>query len=465
MTSRSAATSAYLGTLPEFSSPARVASLYSDIARKKQSNPASYQSTVSWWQRTLQDLAARGLQGDADKLILHVNNDLVESLRWQKAGKPLGLGSAVVDAAVPVSSGVPPKLIPLQTFLDARQSIYTPSSLVYRVASYMVGKPLWWALEQLSIVDGEREVSAEDVWKRARGDYVVLSNLERAAEAVTQKQSEEPRISLTSSLYTLDSFRATFAGCALPDVTLSDADLKVLIRYLSRDKRVVVADKEVIKFVEPEQDSAITEVDRGVLQMQTAVTKLEVQIAEIQKQISERTEKIASALRSAQKPLAMSYLRSRKQLEDLLSKRLGALETLQTQLSTVERAVGDAEIMEAYEASTRTLRVALADPRLQRERVEATMDGMAEALADHREIEDAMELGEIGIVPETDDDELAAELAGLQEEVRKEEKAKEEQARAEELERKLTAQRVPAEAEPEKADAAQERAREAQEAS
>ena len=121
--------------------------------------------------------------------------------------------------------------------------------------------------------------------------------------------------------------------------------------------------------------------------------------------------------------------------------------------------------MEAYETSTRTLRTALADPRLQRERVEATMDGMAEALADHREIEDAMKLGEIGIVPETDDDELAAELADLQEEVRKEEKAKEETARAEELERKLAAQRVPAEAEPEKADAAQERAREAQEAS
>ncbi|EJD41067.1 hypothetical protein AURDEDRAFT_90579 [Auricularia subglabra TFB-10046 SS5] len=466
MTSRSAATSAYLSTLPEFGSSARIASLYSDIARKKQSNPASFQSTVSWWQRTLQDLVARGLQGDAnsDKLILHVNNDLVEGLRWQKAGKPLGLGSAVVESAVPVSSGVPPKLIPLQTFLDAGQSIYTPSSLIYRVASYMVGTPLWWALEQLSIVDGERDVSAEDVWKRARGDYVVLPNLERAAEAVIQKQSEEPRVSLTSSLYTFDSFRTTFAACALPDVTLSDADLKALIRYLSRDKGVIVSDKEVIKFVEPEEEHAITEVDRGVLQMETAVVKLEAQVAEIQKQISERAEKISTALRAAQKTLAMSYLRSRKQLEDLLSKRLGALETLQTQLSTVERAVGDAEIMEAYEKSTHTLRAALADPRLQRDRVEATMDGMAEALADHREIEDAMKLGEIGIVPEADEDELAAELAGLQDEVRRE-KEQEERQRAEELARKLEAQRVPVsdKTEPAKGKAEEERVRDAQE--
>lgn len=58
------------------------------------------------------------------------------------------------------------------------------------------------------------------------------------------RQAENPQISLASSLYSLESFRAEFADCALPGVTLSDADLKVLIRYLARDKRHIVTDKE-----------------------------------------------------------------------------------------------------------------------------------------------------------------------------------------------------------------------------
>jgi len=40
----------------------------------------------------------------------------------------------------------------------------------------------------------------------------------------------------------------------------------------------------------------------------------------------------------------MSYLRSRKQLEDLLSKRLGALDNLDGTLIRVEAAAGDVEV-------------------------------------------------------------------------------------------------------------------------
>jgi charged multivesicular body protein 7 len=56
------------------------------------------------------------------------------------------------------------------------------------------------------------------------------------------------------------------------------------------------------------------------------------------------TEKIQSALRQKRKSIALSYLRSKKQLEDLLTKRLGSLETLQSTLMRVEGAAGDVEV-------------------------------------------------------------------------------------------------------------------------
>lgn len=55
-------------------------------------------------------------------------------------------------------------------------------------------------------------------------------------------------------------------------------------------------------------------------------------------------EKATAALRQKRKELALSYIRSRKQLEDLLKRRLGSLETLHATLIRVEAAAGDIEV-------------------------------------------------------------------------------------------------------------------------
>ena len=81
-------------------------------------------------------------------------------------------------------------------------------------------------------------------WKKIKGDYVILALLERAADAVLSKQEAKAGIDLAGSLYNFESFKSAFAGI-LPDVTLSDLDLKVLLKFLVRDKRAVVRQGEV----------------------------------------------------------------------------------------------------------------------------------------------------------------------------------------------------------------------------
>ena len=56
------------------------------------------------------------------------------------------------------------------------------------------------------------------------------------------------------------------------------------------------------------------------------------------------TRKASSALQQRRKPAALAYIRSRKQLEDLLSKRLSSLNTLESTFISVETAVGDVEV-------------------------------------------------------------------------------------------------------------------------
>jgi charged multivesicular body protein 7 len=81
-----------------------------------------------------------------------------------------------------------------------------------------------------------------------------------------------------------------------------------------------------------------------------------------------------------------------------------------------------------YESSTATLRALLADPSLQRDAVERTLDALADANADARELDEAVRAGmdvafDVGASPE-DEDQINAELATLQAEAEAEAEAR-----------------------------------------
>lgn len=77
------------------------------------------------------------------------------------------------------------------------------------------------------------------------GDYVLVPLLERAADAVMERQ--HMMASPGDALYTVETFRTAFAGVCGggEDDPLRETDVKVLVRYLERDRGVLVADKEV----------------------------------------------------------------------------------------------------------------------------------------------------------------------------------------------------------------------------
>lgn len=172
-----------------------------------------------------------------------------------------------------------------------------------------MGKPLWWTLKQLSIVSADEtilgDVSYEEKWKRVMGDYVIVSVLERAADSVLARQRSKGMLSLADALYNMESFREEFAAHALDNVVLSKLDIRVLVRYLERDRKAVVTQggvgpsrdvqtcyntetcSQVIKFLEPNstEPPEITAVDTGVLELKTAVEKLEAQVDSIHTKI------------------------------------------------------------------------------------------------------------------------------------------------------------------------------------
>ena len=90
------------------------------------------------------------------------------------------------------------------------------------------------------------------------------------------------------------------------------------------------------------------------------------------------------------------------------------------------------KVMKSYDSSAATLRAILAHPLLQREKIDETMDALAAANTDAREVDDAIQIGADLAQGETsiDDSELEAELAALVSEVETE-KAQTQRARLE----------------------------------
>lgn len=85
--------------------------------------------------------------------------------------------------------------------------------------------------------------------------------------------------------------------------------------------------------------------------------------------------------------------------------------------------------MKTYESSTATLRAILSHPSLDRASIDKTMDALAEANADAKELDDAVRMGgdmAVGVDSLVDADmeeELEAELRAMAEEAEKEKEA------------------------------------------
>jgi len=240
--------------------------------------------------------------------------------------------------------------------------------------------------------------------------------VEKAADKLLDKQRKRVA-GAADRLYSLDGFKNEFGSVLGTDTPLSDKDAMILLKFLERDRKVLVYDKDMIKLCEGSSGpKEITSVDRGILELSNAVKRMHEQVEELHSRIDQYTQKAAAALRQKHKAVALGHLRIRKQLEDLLSKRLNSLGTLESTLINVEAAAGDIEIVKSYESSTSTLRAILAHPSLQRDSIDSTMDALAEANANARDLDDIIRIGgnsAMGVDDVVDEDELENELQHL----------------------------------------------------
>lgn len=109
--------SSYLSRHPDFSdidSPSSpLPSLYSSLSSLRSSNPAAYRANSEWWNKILTDVVWQRAQRDdvkgkarqrdgEDRLVLHVDEEMLEAWSFEQVGRPMGIGTVVVSAKRPM---------------------------------------------------------------------------------------------------------------------------------------------------------------------------------------------------------------------------------------------------------------------------------------------------------------------------------------------------------------------------
>ncbi|KAK7748918.1 hypothetical protein SLS53_000943 [Cytospora paraplurivora] len=390
---------------------ARLPALYSDFRGQRNTNPDGYHANVSAWRRGLASLVRAGLaptgSGSSsipNHVVLNADESLLRALESKQYGRPLALGAVIHEATQEKD------LVPLQDFLRAKESIYYKSwsSIPWTLAS--------WGLKQLGLT-GAFTLGGDD--RLPGGQYVVIANVEAASKALLEQTA-----GLSSRFETTFSkvqFQVEFKDSILKGRSLSETDIEVLLKFMSRDQGVLLYNGKTVKIKSPGiQVATITTEDETIASLKELTESLSHQTAVLSQKIEELTVTAKEAVLKKNRVSALAALKSKKRAETSLQQRFATLSQLEEVAAKIEQASDNVQLVSVMGASTKVLKnlnaqVGGAD------RVEDIVDHLREQMGQADEVSSILaEQG--GAVNE---DELDDELEALVEE--EEEKKIEEQ--------------------------------------
>ncbi|KAJ4155430.1 hypothetical protein LMH87_000672 [Akanthomyces muscarius] len=385
---------------------ARLPALYADFRPQRTLNPDGYSANVTAWRHALSLLASRGMlsQGaNANVLILNLEDTLLRRLESRQFGQPLALGTVVRESVAANA------MFPVQTFLQAQQSVFQ------RSWSGVPWAVMGWTLRQMGIVDPSR---GDDTLPK--GQYVLLENVEAATKHFNDIMTEHT--SKFDRVFTKSQFYNTFASDLIPGQRLSEADVNVLLCYLSRDKGIIEYDGKIIRVKGVGDQTGITEDDKAIASLKDVTVKVKHQADLLSARIDELELDAKKALARKNKVSALAALRQKKVAEQTLSTRYATLNQLEETANKIEQAADNVAIVQAMEASSGVLaslnaQVGSAD------KVDAVMDELRDRVADTDEL--TAILAESTDSQAVDEGEIDDELAAMEREAAEKEEEKE----------------------------------------
>ncbi len=304
-------------------------------------------------------------------------------------------------------------LIPLQEFLNAKESIYYKPWSVWNLAS--------WTMKQLGVTDYLRSD------KLPAGQFVVVANVEEMGKLFGDKRaSASTHQSRVERTFSKAHFYKTFNDQIVGGKQLSETDVDVLLKFLSRDKGVVLYDGQTVKIKALESETALTEEDASIAQLKELLAYLTHQTAILNKRVDELTVAAKEAVAKKNRVAALAALKSKKLTESTLECRFNTVAQLEEVAAKIEQASDNVQLVRVMESSGEALRSLHAQTGGV-ERVEEVVDRLREQMEAADEVNSILAESTGVIVDETEiDDELAAMESEEKQKVEEAEREKQE---------------------------------------
>ncbi|KAI9501328.1 Snf7-domain-containing protein [Coemansia spiralis] len=455
----------FLAQVPELANPDKRAFLYSDLSQLKIDNPEGYHEAIEFWTQFLLQICQRGLgYRSVDKSKRHAvgesasapeeEGDVLDRISAQKtdsvAAPVLCISTAKLATRLSFCGDTPTGLDMVVEEMAKRKALVPAaeffSSTVRRWAGWAIGLvlPSMPGRFVASVVMGSQVPVSMDP-----SALVVASQIVATAQRVLDTHYSQVACPLTDNLMSVRDFRRRFASVVTKQeketnehAEMSTEDASILIKYLADSRCIAVAtidmavgqststknaayadgEATLVKFASSRTEriaagGPVTEADRGAFQVKSTKSLISRQVDQLETRISALDAEIRQALGRKQKPLAMAKLRLKRHIEEnVLSKRVAALENVERILWQLEQASSDIQLMQTFRAGTFALR----GLNRQMEEVDAdrVFDDWAQEAARAGDIEDVMGDELLAALPDSVggpgvDEELEVELDAL----------------------------------------------------
>jgi charged multivesicular body protein 7 len=317
-----------------FQSRNRLASLYADFRLQLNTNPEGYYANISAWKKALADAAKAGkIPGPGetrDLLKIRTGDALAHALQHPKYGIPTCL-SAVFEDAVNKR-----EFIPVQDFLTSQTSVYKRSWLPSPIGVVK------WSLRQLGVL------GPPGAGRLGVGDFVVLRNVEAAAEEVLERMKEHNGYAVDRVLSRSD-FAGRFKHALTGKTKLSQRDMDILLVFLAREKVALSFNEHAVKF-KAENEAVplpINQEDMAIANLRDTLARIRAQIEPLEQRVAEMDTATREAVKRGNKIQAKTALRSKKLAESALQQRTDVALQLEGVYAQLQQAADHVEVVEA----------------------------------------------------------------------------------------------------------------------
>ncbi|KAJ3085677.1 hypothetical protein HK102_013941 [Quaeritorhiza haematococci] len=379
----------YLSTHePFWTSDAKMQSMFSAFA-PREVNETLYDSKLRWWRELLLNLSEKGLL-DADSVGVFLAEDGLDVKFRRKGRVPLGLGTVLSEMKC---DG---QLVPISTFLRSARFELSVSSLAQWVFQTMVKSPIVWGFSQI-VGTGSNSGA------RSTEPLVVIPVIKKVGERLLQVLREEFHylVDLVVDFEEFGRLLKRALESEFPDWTPRREEMQVIVAYLDQQNKLAVFEDEstvVVKLRKPDDIStkriAVTDVDKGIVVIKVTKRKITHQVKQLEDNIERTKTDILEKMRVGKKQQAVLLLRQRKGMEKVLTTRLQSLESLDAIIEKIRGAETDVDVLTAYSTGTQTLKSFMEQHGLTVEKADQVMDEVQDALADQREIDEALEVNQ-----------------------------------------------------------------------